>query len=290
MKKVLLTLVMISVSLGLSAQRLWKISGNGLEKPSYIFGTHHLAPASMADSTAGFAEALAAVDRVYGEVDMSVAMAPAAQMKIASMIMAPADSTLSKVFTAEELAEIDAYLQRAVGPAMTAAMFESYRPIMIDIALEMAMMKRILPDADPTNPLDGHIQQLARAEGKEVGGLETVEFQSALLYGSSIADQASSLLRTVRSGRDPLADSRMLYARYAEGDLDGLMTVMDHASAMTPEEADAMLYNRNSSWVNFLIGILPATSIMIVVGAGHLPGERGVINLLRKAGFSVNPV
>lgn len=290
MKKVLLTLVMISVSLGLSAQRLWKISGNGLEKPSYIFGTHHLAPASMADSTAGFAEALAAVDRVYGEVDMSVAMAPAAQMKIASMIMAPADSTLSKVFTAEELAEIDAYLQRAVGPAMTAAMFEPYRPIMIDIALEMAMMKRILPDADPTNPLDGHIQQLARAEGKEVGGLETVEFQSALLYGSSIADQAASLLRTVRSGRDPLADSRMLYARYAEGDLDGLMTVMDRASAMTPEEADAMLYNRNSAWVNFLIGILPATSIMIVVGAGHLPGERGVINLLRKAGFSVNPV
>ena len=290
MKKVLLALVMISVSLGLSAQRLWKISGNGLEKPSYIFGTHHLAPASMADSTAGFAEALAAVDRVYGEVDMSLAMAPAAQMKIASMIMAPADSTLSKVFTAEELAEIDAYLQRAVGPAMTAAMFESYRPIMIDIALEMAMMKRILPDADPTNPLDGHIQQLARAEGKEVGGLETVEFQSALLYGSSIADQAASLLRTVRSGRDPLADSRMLYARYAEGDLDGLMTVMDRASAMTPEEADAMLYNRNSAWVNFLIGILPATSIMIVVGAGHLPGERGVINLLRKAGFSVNPV
>lgn len=281
---------MISVSLGLSAQRLWKISGNGLEKPSYIFGTHHLAPASMADSTAGFAEALAAVDRVYGEVDMSLAMAPAAQMKIASMIMAPADSTLSKVFTAEELAEIDAYLQRAVGPAMTAAMFEPYRPIMIDIALEMAMMNRIIPDADPTNPLDGHIQQLARAEGKEVGGLETVEFQSALLYGSSIADQAASLLRTVRSGRDPLADSRMLYARYAEGDLDGLMTVMDRASAMTPEEADAMLYNRNSSWVNFLIGILPATSIMIVVGAGHLPGERGVINLLRKAGFSVNPV
>ena len=290
MKKVLLALVMISVSLGLSAQRLWKISGNGLEKPSYIFGTHHLAPASMADSTAGFAEALAAVDRVYGEVDMSLAMAPAAQMKIASMIMAPADSTLSKVFTAEELAEIDAYLQRAVGPAMTAAMFEPYRPIMIDIALEMAMMNRIIPDADPTNPLDGHIQQLARAEGKEVGGLETVEFQSALLYGSSIADQAASLLRTVRSGRDPLADSRMLYARYAEGDLDGLMTVMDRASAMTPEEADAMLYNRNSSWVNFLIGILPATSIMIVVGAGHLPGERGVINLLRKAGFSVNPV
>ncbi len=290
MKKVLLTLVMISVSLGLSAQRLWKISGNGLEKPSYIFGTHHLAPASIADSTDGFAEALAAVDRVYGEVDMSLAMAPAAQMKIASMIMAPADSTLSKVFTAEELAEIDAYLQRAVGPAMTAAMFESYRPIMISIALEMAMMNRIIPDADPTNPLDGHIQQLARAEGKEVGGLETVEFQSALLYGSSIADQAASLLRTVRSGRDPLADSRMLYARYAEGDLDGLMTVMDRASAMTPEEADAMLYNRNSSWVNFLIGILPATSIMIVVGAGHLPGERGVINLLRKAGFSVNPV
>ena len=169
MKKVLLTLVMISVSLGLSAQRLWKISGNGLEKPSYIFGTHHLAPASIADSTAGFSEALDAVERVYGEVDMSLAMAPAAQMKVASMIMAPADSTLSKVFSPEELAEIDAYLQRAVGPAMTVAMFESYSPIMISIALEMAMMNRIIPDADPMNPLEGQGDRRPRDRGIPVG-------------------------------------------------------------------------------------------------------------------------
>ena len=189
MKKVLLTLVMISVSLGLSAQRLWKISGNGLEKPSYIFGTHHLAPASIADSTAGFSEALDAVERVYGEVDMSLAMAPAAQMKVASVI------------------RIDAYLQRAVGPAMTVAMFESYSPIMISIALEMAMMNRIIPDADPMNPLDGHIQQLAREKGKEIGGLETVEFQSALLYDSRSGGFAAphSALRPRSAGR--LADA-----------------------------------------------------------------------------------
>lgn len=59
---------------------------------------------------------------------------------------------------------------------------------------------------------------------------------------------------------------------------------------MSPQEADKLIYNRNSAWVDFLIGALPTTSMLIAVGAGHLPGEKGVISLLKKAGFNVTPV
>ena len=53
MKKILSILLFISLALNSNAQLLWKISGNGQEKPSYILGTHHLAPLSIKDSIAG---------------------------------------------------------------------------------------------------------------------------------------------------------------------------------------------------------------------------------------------
>ena len=64
----------------------------------------------------------------------------------------------------------------------------------------------------------------------------------------------------------------------------------DPAMGMSPEEADKLINDRNSAWVDFLIGALPTTSMLIAVGAGHLPGEKGVINLLQKAGFEVSPL
>ena len=58
MKKILGILLFIGIALNANAQLLWKISGNGLEKPSYILGTHHLAPLSIKDSIAGLPEAV----------------------------------------------------------------------------------------------------------------------------------------------------------------------------------------------------------------------------------------
>ena len=58
------------------AQLLWKISGNGLEQPSYLMGTHHLAPLSITDSIAGFKEAFTASQQVIGELVMSEVQTP----------------------------------------------------------------------------------------------------------------------------------------------------------------------------------------------------------------------
>ena len=76
MKKILGILLFIGIALNANAQLLWKISGNGLEKPSYILGTHHLAPLSIKDSIAGLPEAVDGTSQVYGEVVMSEAMSP----------------------------------------------------------------------------------------------------------------------------------------------------------------------------------------------------------------------
>ena len=51
-----------------------------------------------------------------------------------------------------------------------------------------------------------------------------------------------------------------------------------------------LIYNRNAVWAKKLQELMPAKSILVVVGAGHLPGEKGLIDLLQKAGYSVQPV
>ena len=75
--KTLTTLVLLmSIALGANAQLLWKISGNGLQQPSYIFGTYHLSPLSITDSIASLPQAMADARQVYGEVVMADMMKP----------------------------------------------------------------------------------------------------------------------------------------------------------------------------------------------------------------------
>lgn len=274
-----------------NAQLLWKISGNGLEKPSYIFGTHHCAPVSTADSTAGFDEALQSVDQVYGEIEMTKMASPDIQQYMASTIMAPADSTLDKVLTPEQIASVDKYLGKITGGMpITTASFNAMRPAMLSNTISMLLMKQILPDFNPMQTLDGSIQQKALAMGKIVGGLETPEFQINVLFGSPISQQAEALMRTIESTDDPFESARRMTTAYLSGDLQTLSDIIfDPDNGMTGQEADTLIYHRNEAWVNFLMGMLPTTTMMIVVGAGHLPGERGVINLLRKAGYEVTP-
>ncbi|MDE6062759.1 MAG: TraB/GumN family protein [Duncaniella sp.] len=56
------------------------------------------------------------------------------------------------------------------------------------------------------------------------------------------------------------------------------------------EWSERMLNKRNANWVRMMAGLLPTASILIAVGAGHLPGEKGLISLLRKEGYTVKPV
>ena len=71
MKSFIGAVLFICVAFSANAQLLWKVSGNGLNQPSYIIGTHHLAPFSIMDSIAGLKKAMNETQQVYGEIKMS---------------------------------------------------------------------------------------------------------------------------------------------------------------------------------------------------------------------------
>ena len=94
MKKTLALVMLLCIALGAQAQLLWKISGNGLDRPSYVMGTHHLAPLSIKDSIASMKQAMDETQQVYGELVMENAMKPDMLMKMQQAMMLPADTTL----------------------------------------------------------------------------------------------------------------------------------------------------------------------------------------------------
>lgn len=290
MKKIALILFFAALAVTVNAQLLWKISGNGLDKPSYLFGTHHIAPATMIDSIKGAPNALAEAEKVYGEIDMAIMNDMAAMMKIQQATLAPADSTLSKVFTPGEIAKIDQLLSQAGVPA-TAAMLDPVKPAALSNLIALSLSKQAFPDFDPSQQLDATIQMTARNEGKPVGGLETVESQVDLLYGTPISIQADEIRKSLDDIQSGIEATRLMADAYLAHDINKLYSIItDPKTGMTEEEAQRMIYNRNNAWVELLTGLLPTASIFIAVGAGHLPGEKGLINLLRKAGYNVEPI
>lgn len=290
MKRIFLFLLALISVVSINAQLLWKISGNGLQKPSFIFGTHHIAPISIIDSTTGFTDALNNVDILYGEIDMATMTEPAAQMKMATATVAPQDSTLSKVLSETDIKELNGLLASLNSPLTTTAI-DQLKPAMVSNLITILMATKEFPDFNQSQQLDATVQSIAKKNGIQVKGLESLDTQIDLLFNTPISLQAKALHELIEHFDVCSKYSRLLAKAYIEGNLDELHRLITAPeSGMTADEAERLITNRNYSWIDILISIMPTASIMAVVGAGHLTGENGLISLLNKKGFDVTPV
>lgn len=270
-----------------NAQLLWKISGRGIEKPSYILGTHHAVPFTYCDSIPGLMEAFEEVDYVIGEFDM-VKMGEMTQTQMQNMqkmMMMPADTALLSLFSVEEKELLDAYLKETVGAELQ--MFSAMKPMTIMVTVQNRILMDIIPDIASMTGMDKYMQTLAASKGKSVGGLETMEYQMNLLYGNSLEEQADALLEMARGGNSKELMTK-LTAVYKSQDLDALWDVFKEQ--MTGYEYDTLVSVRNQNWKKQIVELVPAQSSLFVVGSGHLPGEKGMITLLKQAGYNVEPI
>lgn len=292
MKKTIFSLLLLIVTaVSVNAQLLWKISGNGLEKPSYLFGTHHIAPVSVIDSVPGMNDAIANSDKIYGEMIMSEATSPQSQQVMMGYAMAPQDSLLTSVLAPAQIDSLNTMLKRYMGPMGSANQFAQLKPAMLSTLLALMQSQTIFPNFNPQQQLDGEIQKRGAALGKEIGGFETIQDQCNALFGSSILEQAESLMDMVRHDDQSAEMAKKLAQAYLSGDLNAMLALMeDPANGASEEWTERMINRRNANWMRIMAGLLPTASVFIAVGAGHLPGDAGLISLLRKNGYSVDPV
>ena len=287
MKRILTIIALSLLCITSNAQLVWKISGSGIKKPSYILGTHHGCPFTYCDSIPGLMKAFDKVDNIIGEINMIefAEMSPERMQQMQAMMMMPADTSLLSLFNEEETAKVNEWLKKEMGASLE--MLSMMKPMTIMVTVQNKVMMEVIPDVADMTTIDKYMQTLGQSKGKSIGELETADYQMTLLYGNSLEEQADALLEMIDQGesRERMVE---LTDAYKSQNLDTLWEIFQEQ--MTGYEYDAIVNVRNLNWEKQMKELLPKQSTLFVVGAGHLPGEKGMINLLREAGYRVKPV
>lgn len=299
MKKICSMLLLLMAAVTMQAQLLWKISGNGLQKPSYIIGTYHLANVSFTDSIKGLKAAMDATEQVYGEIVMADMASPENIQKMQAAMMLPDGQTLDKLFTADEMTRINALVKSVLGVDMTnpmvAQQLGKLTPYALQVQLGVLIYLKKHPGFNPNEGFDSYFQKEAAAKGKGVGGLETFDFQINTLYKSTTMERQKQLLLCLADNLEFNEEqTENIVKAFFTQDLDGIEKAMDaklnNTCDGTPEEKETLIYSRNDNWMKQMPEIMKQKATLFAVGAGHLPGERGLLAQLKKAGYTVEGV
>lgn len=257
---------------------LWRISGNGLEQPSYLYGTIHIKDKRVF----AFSDA---VKQAFAETSLlAVEIVPdsTAQMGLLSKIMLDSGRTLESLLSPEDYELVQNALQEKLG--MQAMVADRMKPIFVGTLLMLDKMSN-----DYSVTVDEHFQQQAYEQHKRVVGIETIDEQFAALESISLEEQARLLVEQIRdSTKTDLLVERMIEA-YTDADLDALMELIAE-SEMPGKATHALLTKRNYIMAERAAVLMRKESVFIAIGAGHLAGEEGVIDLLRRKGYTVKPV
>lgn len=293
-------LVAVFTVAGANAQLLYKISGKDLTAPSYIIGTHHLANVGFVNKIAGVKDALTNTEQVYGEVRWEDMTNPDSVKVVQAAMMLPDGQSLKTVLSAEQYKKLDAVITQMMGVGLSnpqvGAQMGKMSPAALSTQLQVLMfMQKHMGEYDPSSTFDQYFQAQAKHNNEPVGGLETLAFQTNLLYkGSDMKRQVEQLMCLLDNQEfyEQMMES-MTDAFYAQ-DLDALKAAMDKKLGgtcdSTPEELAQLIDNRNADWAKKMPAIMAAKPTFFVVGAGHLPGAKGVLQLLKDAGYTVEAV
>ena len=256
---------------------LWKVEGEGINT-SYVFGTLHLLPQSDFLLKKKVENAFMETDLLVLELDMDDPGIQAETMKHASM---KDGQTLDKLFTPEEYSAIDSELKGSVGVGLQ--MFNTFKPFVISAFFVATMV------GEQPASFEGALVSMAQAQGNDVEGLETVAQQMAVFDKFPYEDQADDIVEMVNDMEGTKKLYKDLVTLYNDENLDGLAEMMDEYFD-GENEREILLEERNRNWIPLMEDKAKAQATFFGVGAGHLGGDEGVIELLRNAGYTVTPV
>lgn len=260
---------------------LWEITKSSLEKPSYIYAILHLVPADNFFIPAEINQYITYTDKLVMEVDP--AEYDADYLYRGSV---PFDSTLDLIFDKKTFEKLESFVMDTLSPASQGKLFNRYSP--------NALARQIITDyclgyLEKEEPLD-YESYLSKAISLPLKTLNTGWTRASWQQDEfSIREQAENLLFTIRE-KDSLC---VLYDEYLMAyrrqDLDALSMLAQEVPDLGWNAHD-FVEARNREWIKSLDWQLTRESLFVVVHAVQLPGEFGLLHLLRKAGYTVSPI
>lgn len=258
---------------------LWKVSGPGIEKPSYLFGTMHLMPEAKFFITPAMQNALKECKTLVLETEADIPMAK--QLELAQKMLIPEGKSVADLMPADDFARLKKVMVDTLGIKETkfTKQYGRIKPVFLSGLLLTDLLGKV-------KMYEQELTSMAKKAKMKVGGLETIDEQMAVIETYPLNDQVADL---ARSNGSMLAEFNKLVEAYAAQDLVAMKQLSDNDPAMGAIEQKFLL-ERNRKWIPKVAQMVKESPVFVAVGALHLVGDEGLVLALRNAGFTVDPV
>lgn len=267
---------------------LWKISGNGIKDTSYLYGTIHLIDKKDFVLTPQLKRSFKKTQALVLEVNIEMD-APTKQ-EMARKMMYPNRQSIKNYVSPSDYNYLHSYLIDTLKiSALKTTIYEMMTPFFFESIVT----------AEQIDNVKSYEKTLAKMAGKkEKLFVETIQEQMEIVRGDSLELEIKNLMKNIRAGKLN-ADKEMkeMIKLYVNQDLQELYNYvttsfieLEKDPAKRDEMLAKMLTNRNKKWIPLLTNWMQEKTLFIAVGAGHLAGDEGVINLLKRQGYTVEPV
>ncbi|MBX2887862.1 MAG: TraB/GumN family protein [Ferruginibacter sp.] len=260
---------------------LWEVSGNNIKKPSYIFGTFHMLCKDDIHFSENLNKAIAQAEEVYFEIDLDDVSSTLGVMLLMNM---KDGKTLKDLYTPEEFDKVKAYFEDSL--KMPMAVVKRMKPMFLQ-----AMLYPKLMPCNKASGVEEELMVIAKKNKKEIKGLETIAEQAAVFDSIPYDVQAKELLKGIDSLSFYSNEFVQMVETYKAQQLKKIGEMFSQSEFNMDEQQQEFLLNRrNRNWVQQLKSIMADKNVFVAVGAGHLPGKNGLIELLRDAGYTLRPI
>lgn len=258
---------------------LWKIEGNGLKTPSYLFGTMHMIEKEYFYFPKSLEKILKKSELLVMEI------ANVSQMDAMQHLMLK-EGTFFDFFSPEQT---DTILHWAsdklkMDEATFRMSFNKMKPfVVVQAATQMNFMGK-------TESYEYTLERIAKENKIKTAGLETVADQIKIFDDLTKEQQAEMVLSGIREEDKSMETTRKMQGLYKRQRLDSLYMYIRDEGGVLAEEQHTFLDQRNVNWIPQIKKFAEQGTSFIAVGAGHLGGSKGVIRLLEQEGYKVTPV
>jgi uncharacterized protein YbaP (TraB family) len=277
MKKHLLLLLFLTITITLSAQyadtRLWRISGNNLPKVSYLYGSMHVDDERVFNFSDSLFYALSSCEVFANEVSVD---------SVLKFLYQTIDNRFQKKLENEYFGDDEEALDEvSQSTGLDKMTLKKMSPV---------VLKQLIPAISGSKNrkqamLDNYLYNIARHEGKTCIGIENLDTQIALF--NDFPEETKKEITDYTISKKRNSKNSQLVEIYHKADLNAVELLL---KTLSPDLVKAMFTDRNLGMAHNIDSISRQRSAFYTIGFGHLPGELGLINLLRNKGYKVEPV
>ena len=258
---------------------LWQITGPGISKPSYLYGTIHLMCADEIKVSDTLRARFYSTQKLFLEVNLDD---PSVMVKTMQQMQMKGDTTLMQLLPASTYDSLMTQFKNLTG--MSLSMMNKMKPELVESLIYPSLL-----GCESTGAWEQKFEQLAKVNNMEISGLEDVEDQLKIFDEIPYTDQAKELAETLNNIDSTKQNFNQLLSLYKQKDLDALCKMLNEDDALSQYD-DLLLNNRNKKWIPEIIQQAKLQPAFFAVGAGHLGNDNGLINLLKQQGYTVLPV